>query len=299
MPRPRRATSATVPTVAFYGDATEWSTSALLHSERLIERSRLHAWRIRAHRHSSLAQIFWLLRGSGIGRFDAVAHSLVAPCVVVVPELCVHEFEWARDSEGYALSLASSLVRELREQTGAPEAVLAEASVIATVDDGSYVDALFQGIHDEYVNARPLKEISLDSLIKALTVWIARHTTAAHRVDHASRASLHYARFTRLLDRHHRAQWTVSDYADEIGITPPHLNAICRRVGGVSALRMIHERVLLAARRELAYTDKTIADVATTLGFAEPSYFARFFKRNMKLTPKQYRRRSGTLAGSL
>ena len=294
----RNAAAAAVPTVDFYGDASEWSTSALLHSEPLIERSRLHAWRIRPHRHNSLAQLFWLTRGAGEGRFDGERFVLVAPCVVVVPERCVHEFEWGEDSDGYALSIASALVHDLRRQIGAPSGMLAEPDVLPAGDDRAYLDALFARIQDEYVHSRPLKETLLESLVRALAIWVARHGAHARRVESVSRSAFHFERFTALLERHHRSGWTVADYAKELGITPAHLNAICRETSGSNALNLIHERVLLAARRELAYTDRSIADVAAGLGFSEPSYFTRFFKRSMGMTPKQYRRQSGTVIGA-
>jgi len=288
----------TVPTVDFYGDAAQWSTSALLHSEPLIERSRLHAWRIRPHRHSSLAQLFWLSRGSGVARFDGGNYILRAPCIAVVPRLCVHEFRWRRNCEGFAISIASSLADELRRQIGAHASLFDEPVVIGAGDEASYIDELYLRIHAEYVNERPMKDILLDSQIKTLSIWVARHTTSTrHGPDSASRARRHYERFTKLVERHHKSQWTVSEYAHEIGITPPHLNSICQTLAGVSALHMVHDRLLLGARRELMYTDKSIADVAANLGFTEPSYFTRFFKRRMQMTPKEYRRRSGTLAG--
>ncbi len=293
----RTATVPAVPTVDFYADAAQWPTSALLHSEPLVERSRLHAWRIRPHRHASLAQLFWLARGEGDARFDGERHALSAPCVAVVPEHCVHEFEWAEGSDGYALSIASALVHDLRHRIGAPGGVFTEPAVLAAGDDRDYVDTLFARIQDEYVHARPHKEALLESLVNALTIWVARRAAPALRSEQASRSALHYERFTALLERHHRSGWTVADYAKELGITPAHLNAICREIGGSNALRLIHDRVLLAARRELAYTDKSIADVAAGLGFADPSYFTRFFKRSMGMTPLQYRRRSGTHAG--
>jgi AraC family transcriptional activator of pobA len=279
--RKKSATANGIPTVAFYGDAAEWATSALLHSELLTERSRLHAWKIRPHRHSSLTQLFWLRRGSGTGRFDAERYELTAPCVVVVPELCVHEFEWGPESDGSALSIAASLVHELWQQIGLQASILKEPVVLPAEEDHVYVNVLFGRIHEEYVNERPMKEMALDSLVKALTIWIARHSAPARRAA----------------EQHHRAAWTVADFADELGMTPPHLNAICQQQGGVSALRLIHDRVLLAARRELTYTDKSIADVAAHLGFSEPSYFTRFFKRKMSMTPKEFRRQSGFLEG--
>src|SRR5690606_6800633 len=128
-------------------------------------------------------------------------------------------------------------------------------------------------------------------------IWVARHGAPARRPESTSRSTFHFDRFTTLLERHHRSGWSVADYAQALGITAAHLNAICRETSGSNALHLIHERVLLAARRELAYTDKSIADVAANLGFSEPSYFTRFFKRAMGMTPKQYRQRSGTFAG--
>jgi AraC family transcriptional regulator, transcriptional activator of pobA len=296
--RARRAPEGAIPTVDFYGDATEWSTSALLHSEPLIERSRQHAWNIRPHRHLSLAQVFWLARGHGRSRFDAESYRLSAPCVAVIPERCVHEFEWDQDSDGFALSIASALVQDLHRQLGATGDALSAPAVLAAREDAGYVNTLFEAIHAEYASERALKEILLDGLIKALTVWIVRAAAPTHRaIEHKSRGSRHYERFTKLLEVHHGAQWTVAAYASEIGITPPHLNAICKQVGGTPALSVIHDRLLLAARRALSYTDKSIADVATSLGFSEPSYFARFFKRKMQMTPKQYRRGTGTVPG--
>jgi len=289
---------AAIPTVDFYGDAKEWSMAALLHSEPLVERSAQHAWNIRPHRHSSLAQLFWLSRGHGTGRFDGESYRLVAPCVAVIPERCVHEFEWDQDSEGFALSLASTLVQELSRQLAPGGEPLSAPTVLAVGADAEYVNALFEAIHAEYINERPLKELSLDSLVKALAVWIARAAAPAHRaVEHSSRASRHYERFADLLERHAGASLTVAACAKEIGITAPHLNAVCKQIAGISALHLMHDRLLLGARRALSYTDKSIADVATGLGFSEPSYFARFFKRKMHMTPKQYRRRSGTVSG--
>ncbi len=286
-----------IPTVAFYGDVTEWSTSALLHSEPLIERSRAHAWRIRAHRHSNLAQLFWLARGSGSARFDGEPCSLAAPCLAVVPELCVHEFEWEKDCDGFALSLATALVQDLRRQFGSPTGLFSMPVVLPADTDGDYVQALFARIQDEYVQTQPYRDVVLDSLIRALAVRVARGTAPAPRAERMSRGARHYLRFTELLENRHRAGWSVADYANRLGISPAHLNAVCRRAGGASALRVIHDRVLLAARRELAYTDRSIADVGAGLGFQEPSYFTRFFKRNMRMTPKQYRQSTGTQTG--
>lgn len=288
----------TIPSVAFYGEPGEWSTAALLHSELLVERSRLHAWRIRPHRHNNLTQLFWLARGSGVAHFDAERQTLEAPCLAVVPERCVHEFEWDLDSDGFALSIASGLVNELEERLSLARQPLRCAAVIDATGDTAFVETMFRSIHEEYLGDRLMKEIALDALMRSLVVWLARsHSAVSGRRTPASRGSMHFGRFAELLETRHKEQWSVAKYAAAIGISAPHLNAICRQHGGASAQQLIHDRVLLAARRELAYTDKSIADVATSLGFTEPSYFSRFFRRGMHMTPRAFRRSSGTLAG--
>lgn len=64
-------------------------------------------------------------------------------------------------------------------------------------------------------------------------------------------------------------------------------------MAGRSAQQLLHERVLLEAKRHLTYTNMTIGQVAERLGFKEPAYFTRFFKRSVKLTPKAFRQRGG------
>ena len=71
--------------------------------------------------------------------------------------------------------------------------------------------------------------------------------------------------------------------------------AIAQTLAGKTALRLIHERLLLEARRELIYTTRPISTIADSLGFADPGYFTRFFKRLSGLSPKDFRRR--TLGG--
>jgi AraC family transcriptional activator of pobA len=87
----------------------------------------------------------------------------------------------------------------------------------------------------------------------------------------------------------------VSDYASRLGITAAHLNALCRQAAGKSALALIHERMILEAKRNLVYTSMTIAVVADTIGFADPAYFTRFFRREVGMSPKEFRVKAGTL----
>jgi AraC family transcriptional activator of pobA len=54
-------------------------------------------------------------------------------------------------------------------------------------------------------------------------------------------------------------------------------------------LKVIHQRLITEAQRNLIYTGKTAADIALSLGFSDPAYFNRFFKRMTGQTPKNFR----------
>jgi len=51
----------------------------------------------------------------------------------------------------------------------------------------------------------------------------------------------------------------------------------------------LHQRLLLEAKRELVYTSMTISQISDQLGFSEPAYFSRFFKRMTGQSPKDFR----------
>jgi AraC family transcriptional activator of pobA len=54
-------------------------------------------------------------------------------------------------------------------------------------------------------------------------------------------------------------------------------------------LQLIHQRLLLEAKRNLVYTSMTVAQVADSLGFSEAAYFSRFFRRATGLSPRAFR----------
>ena len=96
-------------------------------------------------------------------------------------------------------------------------------------------------------------------------------------------------RYRSLLEAHLREHWPVRAYAGAVGVTPDHLSRCCRAVTGLGALDMLHERLVLEARRLLAYTPAAVHEIAHQLGFDDPGYFSRLFAKRAGQSPSAYR----------
>jgi AraC-like DNA-binding protein len=96
-------------------------------------------------------------------------------------------------------------------------------------------------------------------------------------------------RFEALMEERFSTQQRLAEYARELGVTPGHLSARCRRQLGSPAGELIRQRVALEARRLLLYDGATVAEIGYRLGFVDPSYFTRFFRRETGLSPSRFR----------
>jgi AraC family transcriptional activator of pobA len=96
--------------------------------------------------------------------------------------------------------------------------------------------------------------------------------------------------YLRLVEAHYREHLSVEDFAARLNVSSLQLNQLCRALSGQTALQVVHQRLLLEARRNLLYTRMSIGQLSDSLGFTDPTYFARFFKRLSGQTPNGYRR---------
>ena len=83
----------------------------------------------------------------------------------------------------------------------------------------------------------------------------------------------------------------VRDFAQELCTTPNHLNYQLKKHIGKSAKTMIIERYILAAQCKLIHTDLSVSEICYLLGFENPSYFSRYFKKYANVSPQAYRDR--------
>ncbi len=156
-----------------------------------------------------------------------------------------------------------------------------------------HIRTLFATLLDEYAQEHDAREMMLNSLLSALLVWLNRQATVTQpTTDKAQRKRTVMRQFARLIESHYREHWPLSAYAQALGLSATHLNCLCREYHNASALGVLHQRVLLEARRSLQYTNMTVTQVADYLGFSDITYFSRFFRRHSGMSPKEFKLKS-------
>ncbi|MBN1111679.1 MAG: AraC family transcriptional regulator [Bacteroidales bacterium] len=92
------------------------------------------------------------------------------------------------------------------------------------------------------------------------------------------------------INKMYKTERQGSYYANKLSLSLKHLNDLSRKKLGKTVTQIIHDRIVLEAEREIAYSNKSIQEIAYNLGFKDPAYFNRFFKKNTGRTPQQFRR---------
>ena len=82
---------------------------------------------------------------------------------------------------------------------------------------------------------------------------------------------------------------SIAEFADKLNVHPNHLNALCKEVLGKTASELWHDSTLLQAKSLILNSDLSMKEIAYQLGYDEPNYFFRFFKKHIGLKPSEFK----------
>ncbi len=282
-----------IPVFSLYGESNQTADSEFLHIEELVTRSQIHNWEIQPHTHQGLFQLLFLFSGDVDVVLDGVPNHRAAPAVISVPAATVHGFHFHPGSEGYVLTFAQTRIFSRPEQQQLLSQLLAGPLLLDTpAATADRLKNLLGEIMEEFNTPLPGRAISLEGLVAAALVLVTRlhlgsvdaHSAASGQIDLVHRLQVH-------IEKHYLSHASISFYAQELGVTESRLTRACRAITGRSPLELVQNRLLLEARRKLIYIAEPVSTLAYELGFEEPAYFWRFFKRHMGMTPTEFRER--------
>lgn len=104
--------------------------------------------------------------------------------------------------------------------------------------------------------------------------------------DSAARLS---DRFIKLVKDKFKTERFLEYYAEELGVTPKHLSRTVKAQTGYSAASWIERFLILEAKILLKSTNLTVQQISDNLNFPTQSFFGKYFKKNVGVSPKLYR----------
>ncbi|MCM0043065.1 MAG: helix-turn-helix domain-containing protein [Burkholderiaceae bacterium] len=288
-----------MPVYCLYGEDSQWPVPDLIHVESIAARSRLHNWEIRPHRHHGLLQLLWLQRGRARLQLDGDEGMLEVGELLLIPQHCVHGFRFSRQAAGLVVTVAYPLLARIGGQLEATVSGMLRPLQRSLAGIASHVPVgvLLAALEREYGSQAEGRGALLEAMTAALLIWLLRESEPVGEAAETARGHRYLARFSAEVERNYARHLPLQHYAGRLGISAAHLNALCRRHAQCSALEMIHARLMLEARRSLAYTSMSVRDIAESLGFGDPAYFTRFFRqRSGGIAPRDFRQRAASMA---
>ena len=129
----------------------------------------------------------------------------------------------------------------------------------------------------------------IQSYLHILLANVQRHIDKTDTNSNSKKYLILFKSFKQKLDEYFLENKTASFYAGKLNITAHHLNLVCKEITGHTATEIIRARRILEAKRLLAFSDKTISEIAFELNFTDSSYFAKTFKSLIKQTPQEFK----------
>ena len=298
LPSRTRAAASRAPVPAFYlyGEPPQPPDESTVHIETIAARSLLHDWNIHPHRHRDLHQLLVLQSGGVMAQVDDRSESATAPCAVIVPPNVVHAFTFETDTVGLVASFASGLARDvigrsagLRQFLGEPGFIALDRRSMRESDIGKLAAMVLL----EFGRSAAGREAALRGLLAALLANLYRvgMRGGSEHSDTGARDRALVAKFRESIERRFAAHSSMREYCHELSVSESQLRRACLRVVDQAPVALIHLRMIVEAERQLRYTTMPVAQVAYLLGFEDPAYFTRFFRRRSGLSPKAFRAR--------
>ena len=98
--------------------------------------------------------------------------------------------------------------------------------------------------------------------------------------------------FMMLLEENYQGERTADFYASELGISSKRLNQILKEKLDKTGMQLIHDRIILEAKRKIIHSENTLKEIAYDLGFTDRPYFSRFFRKQTGTSPEDFQRQA-------
>lgn len=243
-------------------------------------------------------QILWTKNGAGVHYVDSEKHEVCNNSIFLLSPHNAHHYFPTSLQDGYSIAFTPDFLEHI-DQT----VVEHMRNVLFKRNGASYChvpkttsrklyDIVSQMEFEQNSNRQcHLYNTFQSSLLMQFMTIIQRECTwslVEDKVRHTHSYKIYHS-FLNEVEQKFMELHTAKDYADLLGISISLLGRYTKEHGQCTPLDIITERIITEAKRMLRYTPLHVKEVAYILGFRDPSYFHKFFKRNVGILPSDFR----------
>jgi AraC-like DNA-binding protein len=201
-------------------------------------------------------------------------------------------------SSGYMITYSRQYLNSIHVDTqdliSIYHGFLDDPCVQITPEEATYINdisKLMRSVLCDYAPT-PNREKIITSLFAAMfhyVMGILQKHSAQGASNVSNRTDELFNNFLSLLREYCTTERSVEFYAAKMGITPKYLSLILKKKSGRNASKLIDEAVIYEAKRLLKYSGLSINEIALKLNFASQSFFGKYFKQRVGVSPSRYK----------
>ncbi|HAQ19150.1 MAG TPA: hypothetical protein DCR40_07950 [Prolixibacteraceae bacterium] len=245
--------------------------------------------------------IFWIESGEAVHATEFVEYSLKQDTILFVPPGLKHRMYIDKSVTGTYILFNEDFIRYNRKN----HVPLKEYRLFNNPDFKSLITVIPERrgklrnitelILDEIQNS---DDYSQDIVLNLLHLFLLESRRIFDQKDQSpkeepdSTPDATIIKFKQLIEENYTTQKSVTPYAEMLNMNPSCLNELTKRTTGITAGELIRNRVIGETKKLLYSSSLSGKEIAFELGFDDPAYFSRFFRKYTGLTLKEFRDQS-------
>jgi AraC family transcriptional activator of pobA len=216
---------------------------------------------------------------------------------VIAPDMIVQNFGMDYDYRSFVIAMSSSFYESVFSRQNDviplllyfnkyPIFALKEKETLQLLEYFRFIQRKIKEVSNDY-RREIVQGLFTSFLFEFYNIYTRRTPT---EIKPKTRKEEIFTHFLQALSENYKNERTVAVYAEMLYLTPKHLSGVIKEVSGKTPGEWIDERVILEAKALLKSSEMNIQQIAEALHFTNQSFFGKYFRHHVGMSPKEYRR---------
>lgn len=260
--------------------------------------------RRKAHMHH-YHKIIWFKKGAGRYFVDFKAHDVYENTIIFVTKDQIHYFDKNTSYQGTLIHFNEEFLiqnnsdMDFFKTNNFIQSGGLKPSFTLNREDTFILDEYLKLIKNELeVTNGTSKQEFIMIYLKVFLIQIKYYRDkfnkiGGYQIHQDDKRQLKLVSFINLIEENYKNELNLSEYSKLLDLSTRSLSNLTQKLLEKTPSQLIHEKIILEAQRLIMQTNYNINEVAQILGFADSSYFVKYFKKHTSISPSDFRKFQG------